>query len=169
MLAAWKKSYDKPRQRIKKKRCHFANKGLYSQSYGFSSGHVWMWELDHKEGWVLKTMLSNCGAGEDAWEFLGQQGDQTSQSWRNSTLNIHWKNWSWSSSTLAAWYKGLAHLKRPWCRERLKAEGGDRGWNMSLSKLPEIVKDKEAWHAAVQRVAKSWTWLISQVTTITLF
>ena len=54
MLAAWKKSYDKPRQRIKKKRCHFANKGLYSQSYGFSSGHVWMWELDHKEGWVLK-------------------------------------------------------------------------------------------------------------------
>ena len=41
-LAPWKKSYDKPRQRIKKQRHHFANKGPYSQSYGFSSGHVWM-------------------------------------------------------------------------------------------------------------------------------
>ena len=47
-------SYDKPRQCIKKQRYHFADKGLYSQSYGFSSSHVWMWELDHIEGWVLK-------------------------------------------------------------------------------------------------------------------
>ena len=44
----------KARQRIKKQRYYFANKGPYSQSYGFSSSHVWMWELDHKEGWVLK-------------------------------------------------------------------------------------------------------------------
>ena len=41
-LAPWKKSYDKPRQCIKKQGHHFANKGLYSQSYGFTSGHVWM-------------------------------------------------------------------------------------------------------------------------------
>ena len=54
MLAPWKKSYDKPRQCIKKHRHHFANKGTYSQGYGLSSSHVWMWELDHKEGWVLK-------------------------------------------------------------------------------------------------------------------
>ena len=54
MLAPWKKSYDKPRQHIKKQRHFFANKGLSSQGYGFSSGHVWMWELDHKESWVLK-------------------------------------------------------------------------------------------------------------------
>ena len=46
--------YDKPRQCIKKQRHHFANKGLYSQSYGFSSSHVWMWELDLKEIWVPK-------------------------------------------------------------------------------------------------------------------
>ena len=39
---------------IKKQRYHFSDKGLYSQSYGFSNNHVWMWELDHKEGWVLK-------------------------------------------------------------------------------------------------------------------
>ena len=51
-LAPWKKSYDKPRQCIKKQRHHFAEKGLYSQTYGFSSSHVWMWELDHKEGWA---------------------------------------------------------------------------------------------------------------------
>ena len=51
---AWKKSYDQPRQHIKKQRHYFANKGPSSQSYGFSSSHVWMWELDYKESWVLK-------------------------------------------------------------------------------------------------------------------
>ena len=50
----WKESYEKPREHIKKQRCHFADKGLHSQGYGFSSGHVWMRELDHKEGWVPK-------------------------------------------------------------------------------------------------------------------
>ena len=52
MLAPWKKSYDKPRQDITKQRHCFANKGLYSQSYGFASSHVWMWELDYEESWV---------------------------------------------------------------------------------------------------------------------
>ena len=46
--APWKKSYDQPRQHIKKQRHYFVNKGLYSQGYGFSSGHVWI--LDHEEG-----------------------------------------------------------------------------------------------------------------------
>ena len=50
----WKKSYDQPRQHIKKQRHYFANKGQSSQSYGFSIGHVWMWELDYKESSVLK-------------------------------------------------------------------------------------------------------------------
>ena len=54
MLASWKESYVKPRQRIKKQRRHFANKGPYSQNYGFSSSQIWMWELDHKEGWAMK-------------------------------------------------------------------------------------------------------------------
>ena len=53
-LAPWKKSYDQPRQHVKKQRHHFANKGPSGQSYGFSSSHVWMWELDHKESWVPK-------------------------------------------------------------------------------------------------------------------
>ena len=54
MLSAWKKSYDQPRQNIKKQRHYFANKGPSRQSYGFSSSHVWMWELDYKESWALK-------------------------------------------------------------------------------------------------------------------
>ena len=54
MLAPWKKSYDQPRQLIKKQRHYFANKGPSSQSYGFSCSHVWMWKFDHKENWVPK-------------------------------------------------------------------------------------------------------------------
>ena len=54
MLAPWKKSYDQPRQHIKKQRHYFANKGLSSQGYGFSSSHVWMWKLVYKESWVLR-------------------------------------------------------------------------------------------------------------------
>ena len=53
-LSPWKKIYDKPRQNIKEQRHYFANKGPSSQSYGFSSSHVWMWEVDHKERWALK-------------------------------------------------------------------------------------------------------------------
>ena len=49
-----KNSYIKPRQCFKKQRYHFANKGPHNQYYGFSSIHVWMWKLDHKEGWALK-------------------------------------------------------------------------------------------------------------------
>ena len=54
MLTPWKKSYDQPRQHIKKERHYFANKVPSSQGSGFSSGHVWMWELDYKERWTLK-------------------------------------------------------------------------------------------------------------------
>ena len=53
-LAPWKKICDKPRHHIKKQRHHFADKGPYSQNCGFSSSHVWMWELDHRESWALK-------------------------------------------------------------------------------------------------------------------
>ena len=81
-LDPWKESFDKPRQHIinKKQRHYFAEKGPHNQSYGFSISHVWMWELDHKEGWMLKQlMLSNCDAGEDSWESFGLQGEQVSQ------------------------------------------------------------------------------------------
>ena len=66
-------SYVKPRQCFKKQRHHFADKGPSSQSYGFSSSHVWMWELEHKEGWVPKNRCFQTGAGEDSWESLGHK------------------------------------------------------------------------------------------------
>ena len=53
MFAPWKKSYNKPTQHIKS-RHHFADKGPYSESYGFSSSHIQMWQFDHKEGWAPK-------------------------------------------------------------------------------------------------------------------
>ena len=54
MLASWKKSYDQPRQHIKKQRHYFANKGPPSQGYSFSSSHIWMWGLEYKESWAPK-------------------------------------------------------------------------------------------------------------------
>ena len=54
MLVPWKKSYDQPKQHIKKQRHYFANKSPSSQRYSFSSSHVWMWELDYKESWTPK-------------------------------------------------------------------------------------------------------------------
>ena len=76
-------------------------------------------------------MLLNCGVREDSWESFGLQGEPTSQSYRKSVLNIHWKDWCWSSNTLSTWCKELTHWKRPWCWERLRAggEGDDRGWD----------------------------------------
>ena len=81
-LVLWEKNYDNL-DSILKRRHYFANKGPSSQSYGFSSSHIWMWELDHKESWVPKNwklMLLSCGVGEDSWESLGLQGDPTSPS-----------------------------------------------------------------------------------------
>ena len=78
-------------------------------------------------------MFSDCDPGKDSWEFLGQQGDQTSQYWKKSILNTQWKDWcwSWSSNNLANWCNEPTHWKRPWCWERLRAggEGDDRGWD----------------------------------------
>ena len=80
-------------------------------------------------------MLLNCVVGEDSWESLGLQGDQTSQSQRKPVLNIHWQERCWSSNTLATWCKELTHWKRPWCWERLKAGGqmDDREWDGSMT------------------------------------
>ena len=83
---------------------------------------------------IEELMLLKRGVGEDSWESLGVQGDQTSQSSRKSVLNIHWKDWCWSwnsSNTLATWYEELTPWKRPWYWARLKAggEGDKRGWD----------------------------------------
>ena len=92
MPAPWKKNYDQPRQHIKKQRHYFANKSLSIQSYDFSSIHIWRWELDYKESWVLKnwcfwTMVlekifespldcqeiqSVHSKGDQSWVFIGR-------------------------------------------------------------------------------------------------
>ena len=69
--------FSNTRQHIKKQRHYFPNKGPYSQGYGFSSGHVWMWKLDCEESWAEELMLLKCGV-EDSWESLGLQRDVTS-------------------------------------------------------------------------------------------
>ena len=99
-------------------------------------------------------MLLNCDVGKDSWESLGLQGDPTSQSWRKSVLNIHWKDWcwSWNANTLATWCEELTPWKRPWCWERLKAggEGDNRGWDGWMA-LPT----QWAW---VWASSGSWIW-----------
>ena len=81
------------------------------------------------DSWTIKKaehqrmMLLNSSVGENSWESLGLQGNQTSQSYRKSPLTIHQKDRCWSSNTLATWCEELTHWKRPWCWEILKAGG----------------------------------------------
>ena len=92
-------------------------------------------------------MLLNCGVGEDSWESLGLQRDQTSQSWRKSTLDIHWKDWwwSWSSNTLANCLNGKdPDAGKDW-RQKEKGTTEDEiiGWHHQLDgheleQAPEI-------------------------------
>ena len=70
MLTPWKESYDQPRQHIKKQRRYFANKGPSSQGYGFSSGHVWMWELDFSEKLIIAIFFTDLLGEKSNFTFL---------------------------------------------------------------------------------------------------
>ena len=83
-------------QSILKSRDNFANQGPSSQSYGLSSSHVWMWELDHKEGWALKSWCFQTMVLEKTLESpldykeIKPVNSKGNQSW------VHWKDWCWS-------------------------------------------------------------------------
>ena len=168
-IAPWKKSYDQPRQCTKKQRHHFANKGSNSQSYGFSSHHVWMWELNHKEGWapnnwcfwtvVLEKTLESPSYSKE----IKQVNPKGSQPWRligrtdaEAVGAILWPPDGKSQligKTLMLW-KIKGRRRRGWQRIRW-LDGIISSMDMSLSKPLETVKDRGTWHAAVHRVTKS--------------
>ena len=121
-------------------------------------------------------MLSNCGAGEDSG-VLWTARRLNQSTLKEINLEYSLEDWCWSSNSLATWYEEPAHWKKPWCWKRLKAggEGGDRDvdgiidtMDISLSKLWETVKGREASHAAVHGVTKNQTWHSGWIATTSL-
>ena len=135
-LTPWKESYDQRRQHIKKQRHYFANKGPSSQSYGFSSIHVWMWELDYKESWVQKNWRFWTVVLEKPLESpLDCKGIQPvhpkgSQSW------IFIGRTDVESGTPILWPPDVKN-RLIWGWERLRAGGerDDRGWDGWMASL----------------------------------
>ena len=110
------------------------------QSYGFPSSHVWMWELDHKEGWAPKHWCFQIVVLKKTWPSLVCKKIKPVNPKGNQPLIfIRRTCWNWSSNTLATWLEEPTPWKRPWCWERLKAKGERMaedemvGWHLPLN------------------------------------
>jgi len=175
MLAPWKESYDQPRQHIKNQRNYFANKGPSSQSYGSSSSHVWMWEVDHMESWALKNWCLQTGAREDSWtarrsnwSILKEINPEYSLEALMPKLKLqYFGHLMWRADPLKKTVMlGETEGKRRRGQQRTRwLDNIMDTADMSLSKLWEMVKDREAWHAAIHGVTKSWRRLSNWTTT----
>ena len=156
---------------LKSRDINFANKGPSSQSYGFSSSHVWMWALDYKESWapknrcfwtvVLEKTLESpldCKEIQPAHPKGNQSWILTGGTDAETETPILWppdaKNWLTGKDPDAG--QDLGQEEKGTTEDDM-VDGKSDSMDMSLSKLQELVMDREAWRGVVHGVAKSWT------------